>query len=735
MRRVLLATVFLLQLIVVGGLVHQSAPGLWASRWIQDDAYISFRYARNLVEGNGLVFNPGDRVEGYTNFLWTTLSAIPLAAGAEDPIRFMHRVGQFFWFGSYALLLTFGSYLASRGVFAAPLVAVPLLAHWSYNQWFLSGMETGMVSFLFLLTLVIFALQDIKRPFLAALFGCSCVLSLLSRPDSVVFLVGLAVAGLFCHQSWFVDREFWRRWVPSFLVPVAVIFVPYTVWRLEYYGDLLPNTYYAKAAYNPAFDRGWEYLMKYFEMYSFAPFLVVPAIAALMTRDPVVRRFLVGAFFGGLTVFLYVIRLGGDFMEWRFVVPITGVLFAGIGVGWYVAGHWVVGWVLSRGKSPRGPDRARVEASATALGIACAVFGIVLLYRTAMAGNRPEQRDVILGQETIESLGKYAGTGYAWAEIGRRCKTLFPAGTTIATTAAGMIPYFSELPTLDLHGLTDREIARVPIAPSALRRMGHDHELEDRDVMRKRGVEVLFPWPTVWEYPRALALSDRPGEATASIRMDDGRFFEVVFLNPESAFVRALRHRDDVIFRDLSQVFPREEMVVYASMEESHQIVDRLDLESKDDEDAHDFDETFDPDAPYGHNFHDKVLAYLSEDGVKVLRDDGRRIFHYVSWKVRNVSADRDLIVVLRHDHTMSSRYWMDVNGRRLRDELEFPRLPEAWGEVRLVVGREHLRDGENHLRILRNRAVAGQAEIFHMWFLQDKTDPAGEGSFDSSPS
>ncbi len=729
-RWILLGAVISLQLIVVGGLVRQNAPGLWESRWIQDDAYISFRYARNLVEGNGLVFNDGDRVEGYTNFLWTVLAAVPLASGAEDPLPFMHRAGQFFWFGSYALLLAFGCYLASRGVYTAPLVAAPLIAHWSYNQWFLSGMETGMVSFLFLLTLVIFALQDITRPFLAALFGCSCVLSLLARPDSLVFLVGLAVAGLVCHLSWFFDREYWRRWVPAFLVPIVVIFVPYTVWRLVYYGDLLPNTYYAKAAYIPAFGRGWEYVTKYFEMYSFAPFLVVPALAAVMTRDPVVRRFLAGSFFGGVAVFLYVIRLGGDFMEWRFVDPITGVLFAGIGVGLYVVGHRVVRWVLGRRKDPGGRDRAWVAVPAVTLGIACAVVGISLLYQTAKAGNRPYQRDVILGQETIDSLGKYARSGYAWAAIGRRCKTLFPAGTTIATTSAGMIPYFAELPTLDLHGLTDREIAHVPIAPSTVRRMGHDHTLSDRNAMRERGVDVLFPWPSLWAFPRALALSDRSGEATASIRLDDGRFFEVIFLNPDGELVRALKQRDDVIFRDLSQVHPKEDMVVYASMKKSHQIVDRLDLEAKDDENAHDFHEVFDEEAPYGHNHHDKVLAYVSEDDVKVLRDEGRKIFHQAMWKATGISADRDLVIVLRHDHTVQSRYRIEVNGQGCPRDLEFEGRPESWGEAQLIVPHGLLRDGENRFRITRDRSIVGEAEIFFMWFLQYRQDALGEDAF-----
>ena len=98
-----------------------------------------------------------------------------------------------------------------------------------------------------------------------------------------------------------------------------------------------------------------------------------------------------------------------------------------------------------------------------------------------------------------------------------------------------MSPYFSQLPTLDLHGLTDREIARVPIPPSKTRRVGHDHLLGDRNVMRDRGVEVFFPWPQLWDFPRALALPDWPGEATASIRLSGGRFFEVVFCSMEIA--------------------------------------------------------------------------------------------------------------------------------------------------------------------------------------------------------
>ena len=51
--------------------------------FLQDDAYITFRYIKNFITGNGLVFNIGERVEGYTTFLWTILLALPMTLGLD----------------------------------------------------------------------------------------------------------------------------------------------------------------------------------------------------------------------------------------------------------------------------------------------------------------------------------------------------------------------------------------------------------------------------------------------------------------------------------------------------------------------------------------------------------------------------------------------------------------------------------------------------------------------------
>ncbi len=193
----------------------------------------------------------------------------------------------------------------------------------------------------------------------------------------------------------------------------------------------------------------------------------------------------------------------------------------------------------------------------------------------------------------------------------------------------------------------------------------------------------------------------------------------MVFLNPDGELVRGLRGLDGVVFEDVSRVLPKERMVIHAPLLDDHRLVDRIDVEIPESEAAHEFEEIFALEAPYGHNYHDKVLAYLGSGQPRVLRDEGRRIFHQATWVVREVSADEDLQVIVRHDHAVGMRYQVEVNGRENPEGLEFPGLPEQWGETRMIIPRELLRDGENRFLITRDRSFEGDAELFHMWFLQ----------------
>src|SRR3989442_2788870 len=84
----------------LGARVHHYSP------WMDDDAYISCRYAHNLATGRGLVFNAGERVEGYTNFLWTVTLAALSRLGVEPPTA-ARALGVLFSFLALPLLLCF----------------------------------------------------------------------------------------------------------------------------------------------------------------------------------------------------------------------------------------------------------------------------------------------------------------------------------------------------------------------------------------------------------------------------------------------------------------------------------------------------------------------------------------------------------------------------------------------------------------------------------------------------
>jgi hypothetical protein len=141
-RRWPLLAVVLIGVCAAGLLIHALSYN-----YVVDDAYISFRYARNLTEGRGLVFNPGERVEGYTNFLWVLVIALGIGL-RSDPVGLAKTLC--FGFGLISMVTVYyyyGRVYLRRGwdrLVPAGLMAVsPPLAVWA-----LGGLETTMFAFL-----------------------------------------------------------------------------------------------------------------------------------------------------------------------------------------------------------------------------------------------------------------------------------------------------------------------------------------------------------------------------------------------------------------------------------------------------------------------------------------------------------------------------------------------------------------------------------------------------------
>jgi hypothetical protein len=727
-RRIALVVLLLVECGVAGYAVAQRFPSLWESRWVQDDAYVSFRYAHHMVMGEGLVYNPGEYVEGYTNFLWTVLSAIPIASGADDPLPFMHGVGVVLWASFYAILILFCARLGWEGAWAAPLAAVALAQHASFNQWFFSGMETPLVCVLALLAVVFFSRDPQRYPRTLLWASLSGVALTMTRPDGVVVLAALALTGLGIYWRRIFSRRGWVVYALMPALPVLLLWVPFNAWRVWYYGSFFPNTYYAKGAYLTDYSRGWEYFITYLQTYDLIKYLPLVIAGAVLAPFSLVSRFLVAAFTVCACVAIYVVRLGGDFMEWRFLTPATGILYPAIVVGGSLAAQQAAMWVGGR----IAMRRARPLSSAFPLW--AKVFGwlagvaVAASLTMSTGASDPERYEAIMpGQETIGMLRRYCDVDrYDWRSVGKLFDSVLPRKVRIATTSAGIIPYFCDRPCLDQHGLTDARIAHEPIDPNNRGRVGHEHWLEDHAAIRARGVDIVLAWADPSPYPRALVTTPTETGELVSARLPDGRYVDFTLLKGAAVERSKLRRDRRLVFYGDVPVGDRREFYSRPPELDHYTIVDRLDWENGDSERAHQFHEQQPPGAPYEHSWHTKYLHYAPPHVSLLLEDGGRRIYGGASWKISGVSAAKPLWIGARYDHTGEASYAVTVNGEVIDESLwAMNAATEAWDESWVVVPPRFLHDGENQIEIERLPWSRWDAEWYFMWFLQPSDDGA----------
>lgn len=721
--RLLLIALLVVECVYAIHTVGAQLPGLWEQRWVQDDAYVSFRYARNLVEGNGLVYNPGERVEGYTNFLWTMLATIPLLRGAEDPLPFMHRAGAVLWVASYGVLLLIGIRFWSQGIWAGPLALVPLAHHWSFNIWFFSGMETPLVCFLTLLSVFLFSFDPEEHPWSLFFASLSGVLLTMTRPDGVVTLAALAATGLAFYWRRILYARRWRTYVLLPALPVLLVYVPFNVWRISYYGSFFPNTYYAKVAYLPYYERGWDYLMMYLRTYGLTPY--VPFIVAGAAAAPLqpASRYLLSSFMVAAFVAFYVVRLGGDFMEWRFLTPVTGLVVPSIvgGASLVAQELFVALGSLVRRATSLGNGWSPMRGARLCGWLGGVAIATSLLVTTSRATPN-EPTAVLPGQETVELLRRYADPGrYDWRDVARLFADVIPQNARIATTSAGIIPYFCNRPCLDLHGLTDPKIAHAPVDEERRGRMGHEHWLDDPLTIRRRGVDVLLPWADPSPYARALARPPMPLYETVSARLPDGRYVDFLILNP-GVFDRAALESDPrLVFYGMEKVADKNEFYAQRERFRSYNVIDHLDWLNGYSENTHDFREEPSPDAPRRVGWCTKFLHYPPPLGDIQLEDDGRRVYGAARWKVFNLHGSTTLVLLARFARANEAHYQITINGHEVPDRLSTWAGEEAWEETFVVIPAGLVREGTNELRMSRVTDGDTDAEIYSMWFLQPR--------------
>jgi arabinofuranosyltransferase len=484
----------------------------YAGRLLVDDAFISFRYARNFVEGAGLVYNAGERVEGYTNFLWVMLIAAGMWLGFE-PGSVAHPLGLAFYAGTLGFMWRMSQQVLTDARWSA-VVLLLVGTQFSVFTFATGGLETSLQTCLLAAACALIIECDAIRAWrLHSLIALSviCAAGMLTRMDFALFAAVLIPAALVSARS--TRAKGANGTVTPLLhqllalaLPAGAIVGTWLAWKWSYYGAILPNTYYAKRPGPGSVAVGLAYLRDFFTTYLYAlpgAFVLIGAIALLRRRHILLIAPCI------ISLWLaYLVRVGGDFIEFRMLVPIMPLFMLTL--------VWTLRWLNVVVPIMR-------QAFFHVIVIAWTIVGSIWHMNTyGLDPDRPEP---------IAQLA-YQTEGAGWIEAGKALQVYFPNGDVrIATSAAGTLPYYAQLPTIDIQGLTDREVARQSEVVSA--RPGHQR-LASLDYLRKRKVNLVIghPWPIPADSTETFMSSDLESFAKAR-RIPDGAVITFIPISGE----------------------------------------------------------------------------------------------------------------------------------------------------------------------------------------------------------
>lgn len=394
-----------------------------------DDAMISMRYAWNFAHGQGLVWNAGERVEGYTNLLMTLLMSLAaLVLDKRYSVLAVQLMGIFFGLGSaFFAVKIFESVREVEQNSLRYLIFVVVLFYYPLHYWSLLGMETGLLAFLLgagvLCSLKYAEKLEVKYLWwMSACFG----LAYLTRNDSLLFT---ALAFLFLLPT----LRHGRRSVAVFLaagILYGAFVIGQAVFRQVYYGELMPNTYTLKLVGMPLLERlqnGWGFIRPFLKETSVILLFALAGTAAYPSRPKI---YLLGL---SLTSILYQIYVGGDpWSYWRIMsptMPFLLILFALACEDFFKPWH--------------GPARNAALAVVVLGGLIQADFRFF-----------PEMSLSQLPYDN-ESSRKHTDLALALNAVTNQ-------NATIGVFWAGTTPYYTDRFVLDFLGKSDPYIANLP---------------------------------------------------------------------------------------------------------------------------------------------------------------------------------------------------------------------------------------------------------------------------------
>lgn len=425
-----------------------------------DDAWISFRFARNLIDGVGFVYNVEDGpLEGFTNLAWVVMTAVAMKLGAA-PLAFTRFIGLASHVAVVALIIAAG-FRSKNKVAAVLLGAIPGVTHGLLGIAG-SGLETSFAALL-----IVLLAELLETPRLAPIVAVSLLLCA-TRPDGALF-VGCFVLVLFTTS---------RTLALKAAAFIAVGFAALVAFRWFTFHQLVPNTYFAKSAHLAQWNAGWTFWWSFLIS---EPGIVLLAVLLPFSLKQPTTRFV--ALSLGLYV-IYVAKVGGDFMEYRFAYQVIPLLV------------WAV---------------ARTASGHLTVGVAAVSLALAAL---------PPRMENEFGMNTIDEMNELVEDGL---EIGAKLRETLPPDTRISTALAGTLPYAWGGFTVDEWGLNDAAIAHQPDVPIKFR--GHV-KLASNEYLRSRNVNLRLAHPK-----QCRCDTGCPGEwPQVYVRLDELRCVQMRYL-------------------------------------------------------------------------------------------------------------------------------------------------------------------------------------------------------------
>lgn len=418
--------------------------------FVKDDAYISFRYAHNLVTGHGLVFNPGERLEGFTNFLWVFILA-PFEALGWDLFQVCEVIGTILGIACLFIVARFTAWVnGERKDLSHLWGAFWLATSSSFVLWVKSGLEQPLAALVpiagaFLLWRARDRFGHTPEPaekktlekkhlYAGLIMGAGCM----TRPELhlLAILVGLPLV-FDAIRSRSITRAQWL-----YVLGILAVTVPCHAFRYLYYGTLVPNTFYVKTGTGAMVWReGIRTLHDMFE-FNLTGVLAVLAPLAFINRRRIVEKATMALI--AIAFMVYYVKVGVDEMQWhRLYLPALPFLCVLAALGTQNA----LEVILRAFKAEKETSTPRLVAYGLAWG------AVILAGWNSFQFTYREQHG-------FDGHGDLAGTFHP--DLGKFLVRHERPGALVAFQDMGSTPYHApDVSFLDFIGLVDKTVAHA----------------------------------------------------------------------------------------------------------------------------------------------------------------------------------------------------------------------------------------------------------------------------------